>query len=143
MIRRPPRSTRTDTLFPYTTLVRSQQRRSLLDLADEAEGAVLPFGHLALDQDAVAGVGEHMDDEQAARIDHPDGAAHVDEVAGAEAGPAGGDAGRVAGGADHEAGLVAELGIASGRAEPYLVDQTVLRAPCLYARDARGVVCPT
>src|SRR3546814_3268490 len=27
MIRRPPRSTRTDTLFPYTTLFRSQQRR--------------------------------------------------------------------------------------------------------------------
>src|SRR3546814_9366636 len=26
MIRRPPRSTRTDTLFPYTTLVRSLQR---------------------------------------------------------------------------------------------------------------------
>src|SRR3546814_5785892 len=26
MIRRPPRSTRTDTLFPYTTLVRSQRR---------------------------------------------------------------------------------------------------------------------
>src|SRR3546814_19812856 len=26
MIRRPPRSTRTDTLFPYTTLVRSQAR---------------------------------------------------------------------------------------------------------------------
>src|SRR3546814_17916675 len=26
MIRRPPRSTRTDTLFPYTTLVRSPQR---------------------------------------------------------------------------------------------------------------------
>src|SRR3546814_37753 len=30
MIRRPPRSTRTDTLFPYTTLFRSQSR-----LADE------------------------------------------------------------------------------------------------------------
>src|SRR3546814_9688029 len=29
MIRRPPRSTRTDTLFPYTTLVRSSQRVSL------------------------------------------------------------------------------------------------------------------
>src|SRR3546814_4141514 len=28
MIRRPPRSTRTDTLFPYTTLFRSQMRRS-------------------------------------------------------------------------------------------------------------------
>src|SRR3546814_6382413 len=27
MIRRPPRSTRTDTLFPYTTLFRSQHRR--------------------------------------------------------------------------------------------------------------------
>src|SRR3546814_3653522 len=26
MIRRPPRSTRTDTLFPYTTLFRSKQR---------------------------------------------------------------------------------------------------------------------
>src|SRR3546814_4155652 len=29
MIRRPPRSTRTDTLFPYTTLFRSQQARPL------------------------------------------------------------------------------------------------------------------
>src|SRR3546814_4103895 len=28
MIRRPPRSTRTDTLFPYTTLVRSEGRRN-------------------------------------------------------------------------------------------------------------------
>src|SRR3546814_5682526 len=28
MIRRPPRSTRTDTLFPYTTLFRSHRRRS-------------------------------------------------------------------------------------------------------------------
>src|SRR3546814_21167469 len=27
MIRRPPRSTRTDTLFPYTTLFRSEKRR--------------------------------------------------------------------------------------------------------------------
>src|SRR3546814_6847726 len=29
MIRRPPRSTRTDTLFPYTTLFRSGRRRGL------------------------------------------------------------------------------------------------------------------
>src|SRR3546814_18252962 len=29
MIRRPPRSTRTDTLFPYTTLFRSRQSRKL------------------------------------------------------------------------------------------------------------------
>src|SRR3546814_11333111 len=31
MIRRPPRSTRTDTLFPYTTLFRSQQARGHRD----------------------------------------------------------------------------------------------------------------
>src|SRR3546814_19049800 len=30
MIRRPPRSTRTDTLFPYTTLFRSWRRRATL-----------------------------------------------------------------------------------------------------------------
>src|SRR3546814_3934504 len=32
MIRRPPRSTRTDTLFPYTTLFRSHGKRHLLQL---------------------------------------------------------------------------------------------------------------
>src|SRR3546814_7917301 len=31
MIRRPPRSTRTDTLFPYTTLFRSQVENALVD----------------------------------------------------------------------------------------------------------------
>src|SRR3546814_20040194 len=31
MIRRPPRSTRTDTLFPYTTLFRSARLRHLAD----------------------------------------------------------------------------------------------------------------
>src|SRR3546814_3704041 len=30
MIRRPPRSTRTDTLFPYTTLFRSDERQRIL-----------------------------------------------------------------------------------------------------------------
>src|SRR3546814_13426631 len=38
MIRRPPRSTRTDTLFPYTTLFRSRQQRG----AGAARGARLP-----------------------------------------------------------------------------------------------------
>src|SRR3546814_6278491 len=32
MIRRPPRSTRTDTLFPYTTLCRSGMRTRTIDL---------------------------------------------------------------------------------------------------------------
>src|SRR3546814_15676703 len=39
MIRRPPRSTRTDTLFPYTTLFRSRRRlvgRSILVAQDQA-----------------------------------------------------------------------------------------------------------
>src|SRR3546814_6991886 len=47
MIRRPPRSTRTDTLFPYTTLFRSVARprraqgdpgEDALDVAQRAEG---------------------------------------------------------------------------------------------------------
>src|SRR3546814_3632868 len=42
MIRRPPRSTRTDTLFPYTTLFRSAQHvvadRLFGDLIDEIAG---------------------------------------------------------------------------------------------------------
>src|SRR3546814_15175765 len=41
MIRRPPRSTRTDTLFPYTTLFRSRRLADAgLDVAHEARGAV-------------------------------------------------------------------------------------------------------
>src|SRR3546814_17429129 len=35
MIRRPPRSTRTDTLFPYTTLFRSLRRPVAARLSDE------------------------------------------------------------------------------------------------------------
>src|SRR3546814_8005969 len=39
MIRRPPRSTRTDTLFPYTTLFRSRLRsRRLLPVSVEGQG---------------------------------------------------------------------------------------------------------
>src|SRR3546814_18825634 len=36
MIRRPPRSTRTDTLFPYTTLFRSKRARKLAEDVGEA-----------------------------------------------------------------------------------------------------------
>src|SRR3546814_17815605 len=57
MIRRPPRSTRTDTLFPYTTLFRGVRfRLPLLELADDADRrggvarAALP--RLALDRRA-------------------------------------------------------------------------------------------
>src|SRR3546814_5548982 len=79
MIRRPPRSTRTDTLFPYTTLFRSQQvglegdlvdqpddignlLRALLDLADCGDGvlhhaATLFRGVAGGDSQLVGGLG--------------------------------------------------------------------------------------
>src|SRR3546814_16609481 len=41
MIRRPPRSTRTDTLFPYTTLFRSRKRLSTRKRLSEAVSAEL------------------------------------------------------------------------------------------------------
>src|SRR3546814_5460264 len=46
MLRRPPRSTRTDTLFPYTTLFRSQAlARYILDHPEVVRGKrVLDFG---------------------------------------------------------------------------------------------------
>src|SRR3546814_2354010 len=52
MIRRPPRSTRTDTLFPYTTLFRSQQgdhpcdRKPVADAPGIARSAKQPFARL-------------------------------------------------------------------------------------------------
>src|SRR3546814_10308728 len=55
MIRRPPRSTRTDTLFPYTTLFRSDQharaaiaqrrRRTLADIAETGDAGDLARQH--------------------------------------------------------------------------------------------------
>src|SRR3546814_13782279 len=53
MIRRPPRSTRTDTLFPYTTLFRSARLAHAGSAGDDVVGALLDaaetFVHL-LDQ---------------------------------------------------------------------------------------------
>src|SRR3546814_20290175 len=43
MIRRPPRSTRTDTLFPYTTLFRSHAERDELLFALEARHLAVPL----------------------------------------------------------------------------------------------------
>src|SRR3546814_13337463 len=42
MIRRPPRSTRTDTLFPYTTLFRSDGIEDLLDVDPTGDPAERP-----------------------------------------------------------------------------------------------------
>src|SRR3546814_13950744 len=40
MIRRPPRSTRTDTLFPYTTLFRSIRQRAPVGFLDARAGVI-------------------------------------------------------------------------------------------------------
>src|SRR3546814_18752548 len=48
MIRRPPRSTRTDTLFPYTTLFRSA------NLAEHGWRAPMPARFPAAGRDAIA-----------------------------------------------------------------------------------------
>src|SRR3546814_4424774 len=61
MIRRPPRSTRTDTLFPYTTLFRSAQQlglqcqREVTDLVEEQRATV---GLVDPAQRALRGAGE-------------------------------------------------------------------------------------
>src|SRR3546814_11606520 len=46
MIRRPPISTRTDTLFPYTTLFRSVRGGAIVDM-EAAESAILTAVHAA------------------------------------------------------------------------------------------------
>src|SRR3546814_995223 len=42
MIRRPPRSTRTDTLFPYTTLFRSRRRRDRRRAGEATDQVLVP-----------------------------------------------------------------------------------------------------
>src|SRR3546814_12197242 len=58
MIRRPPRSTRTDTLFPYTTLFRSEDLIRLALQRFEAPAAAKP--------PAASGLGEEL--ERALRV---------------------------------------------------------------------------
>src|SRR3546814_11493206 len=59
MIRRPPRSTRTDTLFPYTTLFRSQQLvlRHVQPLSHSEQNHAMPAlrDPMALRMDKVVG----------------------------------------------------------------------------------------
>src|SRR3546814_6945671 len=55
MIRRPPRSTRTDTLFPYTTLFRSRHRRRALGV--DGVAALPHHAAPAAAADAMAGRG--------------------------------------------------------------------------------------
>src|SRR3546814_7517073 len=69
MIRRPPRSTRTDTLFPYTTLFRSDagrqpkigivgDRQRFVIVLDPNNGGDRPENLLAIDPHRIVGFGE-------------------------------------------------------------------------------------
>src|SRR3546814_2547073 len=59
MIRRPPRSTRTDTLFPYTTLFRSMVTATLLTLI-VIPAVFLVWQRFRLRRRSAASVGENL-----------------------------------------------------------------------------------
>src|SRR3546814_4523306 len=69
MIRRPPRSTRTDTLFPYTTLFRSKliaagdeaSLRRALELEPGNEAAITALATLLIDGGTNEGKAEALD----------------------------------------------------------------------------------
>src|SRR3546814_7609894 len=81
MIRRPPRATRTDTLFPYTTLFRSGELEHLADggLRTDGERFADHAGFEVLDPRDLIGLalGAHVlvDDADAAELGHGDGQA--------------------------------------------------------------------
>src|SRR3546814_15193523 len=54
MIRRPPRSTRTDTLFPYTTLFRSEANTAAANAAASEASAALSEGNASDSETAAA-----------------------------------------------------------------------------------------
>src|SRR3546814_2926296 len=74
MIRRPPRSTRTDTLSPYTTLFRSHRDADFRHLRRVAHAAVGDdAGGAALLDPRRQDVAEHGDVREAAAVDHQHG----------------------------------------------------------------------
>src|SRR3546814_4019041 len=74
MIRRPPRSTRTDTLFPYTTLYRSRDQRGDLGQADVQPGAGADD-----EQDEADELGDHRHGDASFRSSGPAGPADRSE----------------------------------------------------------------
>src|SRR3546814_15946606 len=80
MLRRPPRSTRTDTLFPYTALFRSHQHCEALAARAHAEFAAIHLEAHRLGEVAIA-VGQHRHLAVAARALAP-GAHHKSVVDG-------------------------------------------------------------
>src|SRR3546814_11688348 len=105
MIRRPPRSTRTDTLFPYTTLFRSGSRRRIA----LHEAVALDFQHreAALDLAALQKAEDAVDAGETEALG--DGVGRIGHEAAGGAAPLLQDRGE-------GAGVVAERGAARRRA---------------------------
>src|SRR3546814_3324348 len=88
MIRRPPRSTRTDTLFPYTTLFRSlihamldRQYRATLDEPIDILGDITPRAAVqtAAGRHRVAGWLKHLENRSSSQLDANDPMARSEE----------------------------------------------------------------
>src|SRR3546814_3419781 len=83
MIRRPPRSTRTDTLFPYTTRFRSERKAleigDLLRRESRQIVGVVQFGHRIVEcADRIPQQRKHADNQQVPR--RLDGGIHGDPL---------------------------------------------------------------
>src|SRR3546814_4566648 len=70
MIRRPPRSTRTDTRFPYTTLFRSRGRADVAVLAEDGQDLLRVDAH-GLDEGRGVDLADLVDDELVHFLHHP------------------------------------------------------------------------
>src|SRR3546814_2950003 len=70
MLRRPPRSTRTDTLFPYTTLFRSELgRRGWRCRPEYIQGKVIDTGRLGLEVKGTDDPGQLVAECSSAQLD--------------------------------------------------------------------------
>src|SRR3546814_9020867 len=77
MIRRPPGSTRTDTLFPYTTLFRSPGRDRAVPVDLAVAEAQMPF---ADDAGGIARLFQHMRQGELPRPDQRRSEEHTSEL---------------------------------------------------------------
>src|SRR3546814_11775579 len=139
MLRRPPRSTRTDTLFPYTPLFRSGQFHPLRGELHDLELA--RAGHGRLDRVAVGAVGG--DRARAGQLDrtepgHGDRDVDIVMIAEAPAGPLALDRQRRAVGFDLE---LVEFRLRPGGADPKAV--ALAYRHFRGARDRQGVASGT
>src|SRR3546814_13484406 len=82
MIRRPPRSTRTDTLFPYTTLFRSAERLDHVPVHGQSQQHLQRWpGNVKEEADllAAAGVAQVLGQQHEVVVMHPDGVGFLQE----------------------------------------------------------------